>query len=413
MRVLFAARHSLPHLLAMAPTALACAAAGHEVRIAAPVPTGGLFTHGGLPAVLGALPVLPPEPGWRPHVAVHAASGDVPGAWPADACAALSGDTALRSGHRAGERSGDRPAPWPHPRPTSWPGGASGPWSGGPRSGSPSGDAAGPWGGGQVVHWSALDHRDPARAAVGGAGLWVDPCPPALRGDAEAGAFAVRHEDVPAVRLPEWLEQPPARPRVCLRPGPDQGPGVWSAARVRQVARAVRELDAELVAVVAPYRRHAYRQALGRGVRFAGPLLLGPVLATCAGVVHDGGPDVTLAAAAHGVPQLVLTGTRPAGDRLARIGAGRRLVAATPADARDMADALRLRRHLAELLHGGRALAAAERLRTRIAALPPPSALVGLLEDAAGSGPGRRPHPKRRRTGPSQRQRHEEGERGT
>ncbi|MEV7686053.1 nucleotide disphospho-sugar-binding domain-containing protein [Streptomyces bungoensis] len=413
MRVLFAARRSLPHLLAMAPTALACAAAGHEVRIAAPVPAGGLFTHGGLPAVLGTLPVLPPEPGWRPRICVLAASGDGPGAWPADACAARSDGAALRSGahpgHRAGERSGDRPGD----RPASSAGGGSGPWSGGPRSGSPSGGAAGPWGGGQVVHWSALDHRDPARAAGGGSGLWVDPCPPALRGDAEAGAFAVRHEDVPAVRLPEWLEQPPARARVCLRPGPDQGPGVWSAARVRQVARAVRDLDAELVAVVAPYRRHAYGQALGRGVRFAGPLLLGPVLATCAGVVHDGGPDVTLAAAAHGVPQLVLTGTRPAGDRLARIGAGRRLVAATPADARDMADALRLRRHLADLLHGGRALAAAERLRTRIAALPPPSALVGLLEDAAGGGSGRRPHPERHRTEPTQPQRHEEGERGT
>lgn len=305
MRVLFAARRSLPHLLTMVPTALACAAAGHEVRIAAPVRAGG-------PPLYGGLPVLPPEPGWHPHLVVRAEHGDGPG-----------------------------------------------PWTGGP-----------------VVRWTPLGHR-----AAGSGPLCVDPCPPDLRTAAETGALTVRHEDVPAVRMPRWLERPPGRPRVCLRPGPGSGTGPWPVDRVRRIARAVLGLDAELVAVVAPAARHAYQDAFDRSVRFAGPQLLGPVLATCAGVVHDGGPDVTLTAAAHGVPQLVIAGTRPAGDRLGRIGAGRRLVAADADDARDLADSLRLRRRLAELLYDGRALAAAERLRTQLAAQPPPHRLVQALEE--------------------------------
>jgi UDP:flavonoid glycosyltransferase YjiC (YdhE family) len=182
--------------------------------------------------------------------------------------------------------------------------------------------------------------------------------------------------------MPRWLERPPGQLRVCLRPGMAGASDAWSVHRVRQVTRAVLGLDAELVAVVAPALRYAYREAFGRQVRFAGPQLLGPVPATCGGVVHEGGPDVTLTAAAHGVPQLVLADTRPSGDRLRRIGAGHRLGAAEAQDASDMTDALRLRR-LAELPYGSRAVAAAQRLRSQIAALPSPVALVQPLEEIA------------------------------
>ncbi|CAL9573487.1 nucleotide disphospho-sugar-binding domain-containing protein [Streptomyces sp. enrichment culture] len=353
MRVLFAARRSLPHLTPMAPTALACAAAGHEVRIAAPVRPDGY--------VLGpVLSVRPPEAGWRPHLVVRAEDGDGPAPWPQD---------------------------------------------------------------GRVVHWTALDHRDQVPRHGGDAGPWyVDPCPPVLRTDAEAGAWAVRYEEPAAARpAPRWLRTPPGRLRVCLRPG--AGHHVWPAARVRRVARAVHGLDAELVVVVDPRTRYRYRDAFEGPVRFAAPHLIGTVLATSAGVVHEGGPDVTPAAAAVGVPQLVLADDRPAGDRLHRIGGGQRLAAADADDAADLADALRLRRRLAELLHGGRALAAAQRLRSEIAALSPPDALVGPLEEyAAGSRrtdpvrptrpPEDRPGPHRGRPAANRRQ-EQEGERAT
>ncbi|MBQ0888931.1 DUF1205 domain-containing protein [Streptomyces sp. RM72] len=353
MRVLFAARRSLPHLSPMAPTALACAAAGHEVRIAAPVRPDGY--------VLGpGLAVRPPEPGWRPHLVVRAPDGDGPAPWPQD---------------------------------------------------------------GPVLHWTALDHRDTAPRPGGDAGPWcVDPCPPALRTGTEAAAWSVRHEEPATARpAPPWLRTPPGRLRVCLRPG--AGHDTWPAARVRRVARAVHGLDAELVVVVDPRTRYGYRDAFEEPVRFAAPDLIGPVLATSAGVVHDGGPDVTPVAAAFGVPQLVLADARPAGDRLRRIGAGQRLAAADADDAADLADALRLRRRLAELLHGGRALAAAARLRTEMAALSPPHALVGPLEEYAArsgrTGPGRAAHPPqdrpdrhRGRTAANRRQ-EQEGERAS
>ncbi|MFJ6072554.1 glycosyltransferase [Streptomyces sp. NPDC093065] len=353
MRVLFAARRSLPHLAPMAPTALACVAAGHEVRIAAPVRPDGYLLRTGLS-------VRPPEPGWRPHLVVRAQDGDGPAPWPQD---------------------------------------------------------------GPVVHWTALDHRVAVPRRDGDAAPWcVDPCPPALRTGAEAGAWSVRHEEpATAPPAPRWLRTPPARLRVCLRPG--AGHDTWPVGRVRRVARAVHGLDAELVVVVGPRTRYAYRDAFEGPVRFADPLLTGPVLATSAGVVHEGGPDVTLAAAARGVPQLVLTGVRPPGDRLYRIGAGQRLAAADAEDAADLADALRLRRRLAELLYGGRALAAAERIRAGIAALEPPDALVGPLEEyAAGARytgpphvtypPGDRPGRYRGRPAASRRQ-EQEGERAT
>ncbi|MEU9209506.1 hypothetical protein AB0D27_16535 [Streptomyces sp. NPDC048415] len=126
--------------------------------------------------------------------------------------------------------------------------------------------------------------------------------PPGLRTDAEAGALSVRHEVVTEVRMPRWLERPPGQLRVCPRPGMAGTSDAWSVHRVRQVTRAVFGLDAELIAVVAQPQRYAYREAFGRQVSFAGPQLLGPVPATCMGVVHEGGPDVTLTAAAHGAP---------------------------------------------------------------------------------------------------------------
>lgn len=319
MRVLFTARHSLSHLLSMAPVATACVTAGHDVRVAGPPGKAALVLPTGLDA-------LPPGRGWCPDLVVRAEHGGVP----------------------------DIP-------PTA-----------------------------RLVHWSALSHRDTARHRNGSAAgeLHVDPCPPGLRTAAESGALSVSHPDSPAVRVPTWLEQPPERLRVCLRPGLAPGTDGWSVQRVRTVAHAARGLGIELVAVLSPTARIRYQPALGHEVRLAGQQLLGQVLATCAGAIHEGGPDVTLAAAAHGLPQLVLAEQRPPGDRLGRIGAGRRLV--TSQDIQDVTDPLRLRRHLAELLYGGRALPAAHRLRTEITALPSPGALVSQFEALVATRPGPR-----------------------
>ncbi|MFE1547267.1 glycosyltransferase [Streptomyces sp. NPDC058718] len=308
MRVLFTARHSVSHLLAMTAAAQACAAAGHEVRTAGPP---------GTPVSAALRGTSPPGPGWHPDLVVSAEDG-------------------AAAEFRRGAR---------------------------------------------VVRWTPLDHR----SADGPAPVRIDPCPPGLRDGADAGAEAdalsVRQPTCHAGQLPYQLREPHHLLRVCLRPGPPGSPQSWSPERLLLVARAARGLDVEVIALVPAAERARLGDMLGPQVRFAEPELLGPVLATCVAVAHEGGPDVTLEAAAHGVTQLVISDARPAGDRLDRIGAGRRLVAAE--EPRETGSSLRLRRHLADLLYGGRALATAQRLRSAIAALPSPEAFAGRLEDLA------------------------------
>ncbi|MFB7606162.1 nucleotide disphospho-sugar-binding domain-containing protein [Streptomyces gardneri] len=318
MRVLFSARHSVSHLLAMTAAAQACASAGHEVRTAGP-PDAPLS-----PALRGT---SPPAPGWLPDLVVSAEDG------------------AAETGARAA------------------------------------------FPGGRVVRWTPLDHR----SADGPAPVRIDPCPPGLRGGAESGAehdaLSVRQPTSHAGQLPYELREPHHLLRVCLRPGPAGSPDSWTPERLLLVARAALGLDVELIVLVPAAERVRITGALGAlggpgsPVRFAEPELLGPVLSTCVAVAHEGGPDVTLEAAAHGVTQLVLADSRPAGDRLDRIGAGRRLV--TAEEPLETGSSLRLRRHLADLLYGGRALATAQRLRSAIAALPSPEAFAGRLEDLA------------------------------
>ena len=312
MRVLFTARHSVSHLLAMTAAAQACAAAGHEVRTAGPP---------GAPLSAALRGTSPPGRGWLPDLVVTAEDGAT-----------------------AGVPLGAR-----------------------------------------VVRWTPLDHR----SADGPAPFRIDPCPPGLRGGtgtgaasgADADTLSVRQPTCHAGQLPYALREPHHLLRVCLRPGPPGSPESWSPERLLLVARAALGLDVEVIVLVPAAERERMGGALGSQVRFAEPELLGPVLATCVAVAHEGGPDVTLEAAAHGVTQLVIADARPAGDRLDRIGAGRRLVAAE--EPRETGSSLRLRRHLADLLYGGRALATAQRLRSAIAALPSPEAFAGRLEDLA------------------------------
>ncbi|MFD3664711.1 nucleotide disphospho-sugar-binding domain-containing protein [Streptomyces sp. NPDC058659] len=314
MRVLFTARHSVSHLLAMTAAAQACASAGHEVRTAGPP---------GAPLSAALRGTSPPGRDWHPDLVVSAEDGTP-----------------------AGER--------PHAR---------------------------------VVRWTPLDHR----SADGPTPVRIDPCPPGLRGgaasDAERDALSVRQPTCHAGQLPYELREPNHLLRVCLRPGPPGSPRSWEPERLLRVARAALGLDVEVIVLVPAAERARVTGVLGSlgrsgaQLRFAEPELLGPVLATCVAVAHEGGPDVILEAAAHGVTQLVIADTRPAGDRLDRIGAGRRLVAAE--EPRETGSSLRLRRHLADLLYGGRALATAQRLRSAIAALPSPEDFAGHLEDLA------------------------------
>lgn len=135
----------------------------------------------------------------------------------------------------------------------------------------------------------------------------VDPMPTQLPGPAGLRRIPMRW--VPytgAGPVPQWLSQPPARPRVCLSLGVTgrtvhEGPD----ARVMAAFEAVAGMDIEVVATV-------NADQLGEGarvpdnVRILDYVPLTQVMPTCAAVIHHGGFGTFFAAAAQRVPQMII-----------------------------------------------------------------------------------------------------------
>ena len=106
--------------------------------------------------------------------------------------------------------------------------------------------------------------------------------------------------------LPEWLSQPPSRPRVCLSLGVTSR--TFFAGRDERVAAvldAVADMDVEVVATVNADQLGA-DQKIPDNVRILDYLPLTQVIPTCSAVIHHGGYGTAFTAAAHGVPQLTV-----------------------------------------------------------------------------------------------------------
>ncbi|MCX5382509.1 glycosyltransferase [Streptomyces sp. NBC_00083] len=206
--------------------------------------------------------------------------------------------------------------------------------------------------------------------------LILDPAPPALAS----------------------TEAPPARP---VRPEPHTGTGTpwtYAAGPGRRVAVALggytldldgapllrRVLDAlaatggvEAVVSAAPGHRAAIG-ALPEGMTYTEETAPGLLFPGADLVIHHGGPGSTLAAAALGVPQLVLPQldeTFLAGDKVAAAGAGITLDSAELQNS----DA-ELAAAISELLTAPAFRAAAGRLRDEVRAMPSAADTVPLLE---------------------------------
>ena len=208
----------------------------------------------------------------------------------------------------------------------------------------------------------------------------IDPCPAALAPPTAARRLPVRF--VPyngCAPIPDWLLEPPERPRICV---------TWStalttmsgsrAALLPELVRALSGADTELVVL----GTEADTDAIGandNSVRVLPRFPLRLILPTCAAVVHHGGGGSTMTALAAGLPQLTITFAAEQaanGDRVAAAGAGLHLPGWR-------ADRSMVREYVAELMSVRSYQDSAAALRAEMDGRPSPAELVGDLEKLA------------------------------
>lgn len=220
-------------------------------------------------------------------------------------------------------------------------------------------------------------------------GAAVDVCPPSLAGPTPEAVRPLRF--VPyngAAELPAWLLEPTTAPRILVTLGGsagDQGSQLGPSL-LDKVLAGLAGIDAEVVLAVG--EPPALRTQLPR-LRVEPWLPLGHAMPTCDLIIHHGGSGSCLTAAAYGVPQLVLPQMadhfRFAG-KIAQVGAGRALM--PPESTAEAINAA-----VRELLAADRFRAGARTLRDEIAATPPVSGIVEVVDAVARAGHSPAGHP--------------------
>ncbi|MFJ6944270.1 activator-dependent family glycosyltransferase [Streptomyces wuyuanensis] len=210
-------------------------------------------------------------------------------------------------------------------------------------------------------------------------GQWtIDPLPTAMRLPVDHPYVPMRY--VPyngASTLPDWLREPPRRPRVCLTLGRSFREIVGAdRASVPALLDAVSDLDVEVVATLNADQLAELPSVPGN-VRVVDFVPLDILLPSCAAIIHHGGSGTVATALAHGVPQIMVPARMwcniPKARRVAELGAG------LYRQAEDFS-AAELRTMLVRVLDEpsfGRSAAA---LRAQSLATPLPADLVPVLE---------------------------------
>ncbi|MBD0842332.1 nucleotide disphospho-sugar-binding domain-containing protein [Streptomyces sp. TRM68416] len=225
--------------------------------------------------------------------------------------------------------------------------------------------------------------------------VWIDPCPPRMSLPSPDPRLPCRYVPYNGPGTgPDWLLDPPSRPRVCVTWGITSArigggtPDVFD-----QVLAAVHGLDAELVLALSDTGQ-APPEGLPAGTRVVENLPLSLLLPSCSAVVHQGGGGTTMTSVWSGTPQLIVS-PRPeqmmTGDRLETLGAGRHLVRGDLAAGTARSGTRRIHDALVGLLDDAAYARAARELRHNMLAQPTPAALVPHLESLAASGPAGAP----------------------
>jgi UDP:flavonoid glycosyltransferase YjiC (YdhE family) len=176
--------------------------------------------------------------------------------------------------------------------------------------------------------------------------------------------------------VPDWLREPPERPRVCVTVGLTARAGAdYLVGPLGGLFDAVGDLDAEIVATLNDAQR-AEASRLPGNVRAVDFVPLHALLPTCSAIAHHGGAGTWSTAASCGVPQLIFPSVWDnayRARRTAELGAGLAIAQAdlTPQELRD---------GVTRLLDEPRFADGADRLQREMAADPSPAEVVPTLE---------------------------------
>jgi glycosyltransferase (activator-dependent family) len=239
------------------------------------------------------------------------------------------------------------------------------------------------WLSGRLDRYGTEFHPGLARELM--TGQWtVDPTPTWMRLPLDLPYVPVRY--VPfngPSTVPDWVHEPPARPRVCLSLGVSgrelfggDEVGSGDLVTVADLLEALADFDIELIATLNAEQLAAVPE-LADNVRAVDFIPLNELLPSCSAIIHHGGFGTTGNVLAHGVPSIVIPAPWWDAAELARLledrGAGFLL---------DHADMTRtaLRSRLARILTEPSFGVAAAAVRDELLAAPSPAELVPELE---------------------------------
>ncbi|KOT96812.1 MULTISPECIES: activator-dependent family glycosyltransferase [Streptomyces] len=220
-------------------------------------------------------------------------------------------------------------------------------------------------------------------------GQWtIDPTPPWMQFPLDLPFTPVRYLPFNGpTAVPDWVHEPPKRPRVCLTLGMTArevlGGDLFSTA---QMLQALAELDIELVATL-DAGQLAELDTLPDNVRVTDFVPLNDLLPSCSAIVHHGGFGTLGNALAHGVPQIIAPGRYwdevRFGERLADRGAGLLLdyERLSGDGLRNQLDAHMLKNQINRLLGEPSFQENAALIREELLATPSPHDLVAELEE--------------------------------
>jgi UDP:flavonoid glycosyltransferase YjiC (YdhE family) len=206
----------------------------------------------------------------------------------------------------------------------------------------------------------------------------VDPCPDRLQIGGIENRIAQRYVPYNGPGpVPEWLVEPPQRPRVCLTWGTIATAFTGSRGfGIPDVLAVLENFDVEVIACVTASDAEQIGKRNNR-VRIAERLPLNLVMPSCTAVVHHGGTGAMRVAALNGVPQVqigAMTDQLFNGRLLTEAGAGIGLNA-------EEAGTDDVKAAVSAALSDPDIRAAASRLRDEILAQPTPADAVGELEN--------------------------------